>query len=654
MNLDEFKEILKNEELMKNIFETCLYDDFFITDKKPVYSLKECLESVNDKILESIYMNYKHIISKNKKLKDKPSKDEKINIIEREIKDSFNEYLSIITLKEKEILDEAEKNTKSDKFNITLLSNGFLFGYKENQKTVYIVPTELIDIYRKYLNSKEKKQSDLEKLDMYTHTYMLINGIIEKEFLEDIIINKYKLKVTKEEIKQAVGEYCYIYSDKYYCHEIIPYEHVELLLEIKQICPYKILEEEQILEYSNIISNLISDISKNLSKTNKDLSIKIVQDLILNYCPVDEILNQYNISKKEYKKLEEIIENIQPNIRFWNINGRTIIEFTRDQIMSNPLKSKPKNLDILSCLKLLPENIYLSINSIYNASTKEELSNMIIDNLTNCLDNYDTFELWDILYSDNVEIYDEVSTEFLANGFIYLYKEKSELKYLIPNETKEIIENYLESVDNQIVNNIVYRYIDMNGIIENTKLQQLLKENHDINISLEELDTIINNIGGVIIDKKYYTSISDITSSDAEYFIKLKEKYGKYKKADPINTELEEQFHDQLSILLENLFKDESIRDEVYNTIVISIKQGMFNEEVLNYISYDLDKEIKQSDKRKIMEIYNQYKKCISIWVYNGYSIIENLSNKQKQVKIGRNDPCPCGSGKKYKQCCGK
>ena len=22
--------------------------------------------------------------------------------------------------------------------------------------------------------------------------------------------------------------------------------------------------------------------------------------------------------------------------------------------------------------------------------------------------------------------------------------------------------------------------------------------------------------------------------------------------------------------------------------------------------------------------------------------------------KIGRNDPCPCGSGKKFKQCCGK
>jgi preprotein translocase subunit SecA len=31
---------------------------------------------------------------------------------------------------------------------------------------------------------------------------------------------------------------------------------------------------------------------------------------------------------------------------------------------------------------------------------------------------------------------------------------------------------------------------------------------------------------------------------------------------------------------------------------------------------------------------------------------------KQKPIinqnKVGRNDPCPCGSGKKYKKCCGK
>ena len=26
----------------------------------------------------------------------------------------------------------------------------------------------------------------------------------------------------------------------------------------------------------------------------------------------------------------------------------------------------------------------------------------------------------------------------------------------------------------------------------------------------------------------------------------------------------------------------------------------------------------------------------------------------KKGHKVGRNDPCPCGSGKKYKKCCGK
>ncbi|MBN1849252.1 MAG: SEC-C domain-containing protein [Deltaproteobacteria bacterium] len=37
---------------------------------------------------------------------------------------------------------------------------------------------------------------------------------------------------------------------------------------------------------------------------------------------------------------------------------------------------------------------------------------------------------------------------------------------------------------------------------------------------------------------------------------------------------------------------------------------------------------------------------------------LEILLNTPKTVtvekKIGRNEPCPCGSGKKYKKCCGK
>lgn len=32
----------------------------------------------------------------------------------------------------------------------------------------------------------------------------------------------------------------------------------------------------------------------------------------------------------------------------------------------------------------------------------------------------------------------------------------------------------------------------------------------------------------------------------------------------------------------------------------------------------------------------------------------EKVMPEKTEPKVGRNDPCPCGSGKKYKKCCGK
>ena len=35
-------------------------------------------------------------------------------------------------------------------------------------------------------------------------------------------------------------------------------------------------------------------------------------------------------------------------------------------------------------------------------------------------------------------------------------------------------------------------------------------------------------------------------------------------------------------------------------------------------------------------------------------NVNENKTVVNEGPKVGRNDPCPCGSGKKYKNCCGK
>ena len=67
---------------------------------------------------------------------------------------------------------------------------------------------------------------------------------------------------------------------------------------------------------------------------------------------------------------------------------------------------------------------------------------------------------------------------------------------------------------------------------------------------------------------------------------------------------------------------------------------------------YDIDLSAKLRDK--MVKLYNEYKDYISIWAYNGYTALEYNEMKKESKKVGRNDSCPCGSGKKYKNCCGK
>ena len=41
-------------------------------------------------------------------------------------------------------------------------------------------------------------------------------------------------------------------------------------------------------------------------------------------------------------------------------------------------------------------------------------------------------------------------------------------------------------------------------------------------------------------------------------------------------------------------------------------------------------------------------------WIWDEDFLATQQPFVRQNPKIGRNDPCPCGSGKKYKKCCGK
>ncbi len=48
----------------------------------------------------------------------------------------------------------------------------------------------------------------------------------------------------------------------------------------------------------------------------------------------------------------------------------------------------------------------------------------------------------------------------------------------------------------------------------------------------------------------------------------------------------------------------------------------------------------------------SQFRRQAGAWLYVDGQVSSKGTPRQV-VKVGRNDPCPCGSGKKYKKCCG-
>jgi SEC-C motif-containing protein len=48
-----------------------------------------------------------------------------------------------------------------------------------------------------------------------------------------------------------------------------------------------------------------------------------------------------------------------------------------------------------------------------------------------------------------------------------------------------------------------------------------------------------------------------------------------------------------------------------------------------------------------------QFNRLNGIWYYTDGKIVTPGTVRHESPKVGRNDPCPCGSGKKYKKCCG-
>ena len=207
-------------------------------------------------------------------------------------------------------------------------------------------------------------------------------------------------------------------------------------------------------------------------------------------------------------------------------------------------------------------------------------------------------------------------------------------------DQESIHENILEMLKSYI-NNIVINYI--NGESENKYKELLEYVNKNIlrskklkNIDGKDIEEITNDIYE-LLNEEYEKKISELPWEIVNEFEKaislrvidlnwmnhinnmehLKEGVGLrgYANEDPLQAYIKEGY-----VIFDNMI-------------------SKINEETCQYL---LKAEVRQNTERK--EVAKP--------IVNNKGDFKGVTHKKD--KVGRNDPCPCGSGKKYKQCCGK
>ena len=214
-------------------------------------------------------------------------------------------------------------------------------------------------------------------------------------------------------------------------------------------------------------------------------------------------------------------------------------------------------------------------------------------------------------------------------------------------DSESIHDTVLESIDNYIYD-LVFSHIAPEGKLTDDDLSEILEY---VNEKLLKKDIKINELQNLspeeVVDyitkkivKEYDEKLKDIPEE-------IKNEFEKAISLRVIDTYWMEHIN-TMSILKEGIHlrgyaNENPLRAytnegyELFQDLLIKIDQQT--------TLYLIKSEIRQNIERKQVVKNTQ----------TNSSEEKTTKQQPKRVnKIGRNDPCPCGSGKKYKQCCGK
>ncbi len=251
-------------------------------------------------------------------------------------------------------------------------------------------------------------------------------------------------------------------------------------------------------------------------------------------------------------------------------------------------------------------------------------------------------------------------------GMLYIAEKEDELYLCAPQEVLQVIPEIDKKSTNRndeivkLFRGMLYYY----GSVSIEDFMERLPEDSKIDLDLEELDMILAIGERTYADYIYEDGfginifIDNILELEELQLLAEKDAYKRCTRSELLKASRAYYVGDKsnyrafMKVIKENYDISgeglENLLEFLYKTYQLEGRENLINK-VLDELSAP---EYLQSE---IIHALDEVMKKIPAWRYNGYTEAEknnSVRSNLEKVKVGRNDPCPCGSGKKYKKCC--
>ena len=404
-------------------------------------------------------------------------------------------------------------------------------------------------------------------------------------------------------------------------------------------------------------------------------------------------INNKKEEKHECAKCGEEAIYYNTDTKKWICENCKNIEDELDKLAAKMEKKLSKRVYSFDLKELLE---CLSKDEIYNIArnlgvkkisglNKDKLTEKLVDEykeLVNERINLFEEDRYRVLksYVDNkgVKNFDDISEEevdksayFIQQGILYPTIKKEQSIFLMPKVVQNIIKGKNDIEYRRILKNnteLINIYRGMNkayGILKVEDAVSMLEkfnENTDINVLelLREASYYYNEFreeDGYFINNEiddFNEVLKDIEKEDVKEYASIsKEELISMSQANWVfNSKAGKSFYKEFTSMF-SVDKDMTIA--MMEDLVLDVQELEPSEAVERMI--ELIKIDNEEIRILASKMMNKFVNKVRLWRLKGKSANDAKANSVSEAAkkvVGRNDPCICGSGKKYKKCCGR